>query len=76
MAGVQGFICLITNHLDVENTERYITCTFSGQKFAGFAMAIAWLAHDTSEVQLKYLSYKYHVSKQCKNNDRRTKLIG
>lgn len=50
--------------------------TFSGQNFAVITIAIAQLAHDTSEVQLKHLSYKWHVSKQCRNNDGRTKLIG
>lgn len=51
MAGVQHLICLITNHLDGENTERYFTCKgpFSGQNLAGVAIVVDRLAHNTSE---------------------------
>lgn len=76
MAGVQHFICLITNNLDGENMEHYITCKgpFSGQNLAGVAMAVSWLAHNTSEVDdLKIVNRLFKpvtwaINAMCLNN--------
>lgn len=59
MAGVQHFICLITNHLDGENVK---TSVISPAQNIFQSMAVAWLTQDTSEVNnLKTVNSKSQV---------------
>lgn len=62
MAGVQHFICLITNHLDGENVK---TSVISPAQNIFQAMAVARLTQDTSEVDnLKTVIAKARLSSE------------